>query len=76
MKVGEIGSGPVWSVDLGVGTVEGVGLGPESGVGVWVRRLVLVYTSALFWISCWCSNSHPCGVSCHPSLFWTVVFQC
>ena len=34
-----LGLGPVWSVDLGVGTVDGVGLGPESGVGVWVRRL-------------------------------------
>ena len=65
----------MWSVDLGVGTVEGVGLGPESGVGVWVRRLVPVHTSALFWISCWCSISHPCAVSCHPSLFWTVVFH-
>ena len=39
MKVGEIGSGTSVECRLGVGTVEGVGLGPESGVGVWVRRL-------------------------------------
>ena len=46
-----LGLGPVWSVDLGVGTVEGVGLGPESGVGVWVRRLVLVHTNVVVWSS-------------------------
>ena len=27
------------------------GLGPESGVGVWVRRLVPIYTSEMFWVS-------------------------
>ena len=36
-----------------------VGLGPESGVGVWVRRLVPICTSAIFW-----SSQVGCGMVC------------
>ena len=75
MKVGEIGSGTSVECRFGCGDCRGSGSGTREWGGCLVRRLVLVYTSALFWISCWCSISHPCAVSCHPSLFWTVVFH-
>ena len=47
------GLGLVWIGDLGEGTGGEWGLGPESGVGVRVRRLVPAYT--MFWVSqVWC----------------------
>ena len=46
-----LGLGPVWSVDLGVGTVEGSGSGTREWGGCLVRRLVPVHTSVVIWSS-------------------------
>ena len=59
--------GPGWSGDLDVGLERGVGQCPfgtgsgtrGSGVGVCVRRLVPIYTSAVFW-----SSQVRCGKVC------------
>ena len=40
LEEGAWGLGPVWIGDLGVVLQGEWGLGPESGVGVWVKRLV------------------------------------
>ena len=61
------GSVPIWDwvwdqgrVEIGCGTGEGGGSGTRrSGVGVCVRRLVPIYTSAVFW-----SSQVGCGKVC------------